>query len=163
LNIKKSPFFFLTLCVLLQNSLGFCYDDRPRCFRALEVNYFDQVYLYQALNFFNLPQGSWNLVLTALHQQSARVPSMMMIEGKKLPINPLENPFDPVGAEKLLMKVLYSIFYEALHNNVVIDDPSITKMFNYIRRHKQPAIDACFREAEAKRNLRRPIENTQNK
>jgi hypothetical protein len=120
------------------------------------VNFFNQTYLYQALNLYNLPQGSWNLVLTALHQQSALVPSLMMKEGKKLGRNPLENPFDPEGAEKLLMDVLYKVFYETLHNTIVIDDPSIMKMFNYIRRHKQPEIDACLREAEAKRKLRQP-------
>lgn len=158
MKINKYAFFCFTLGCLFQASLGISYDDRPRCFKSLEVSFFDETSLYQAFNFYNLPQGSWSLIFTNLNQQTRNVPAIMWAEGKKLGKNPLENPFDPKGAEKLLMQVLYRIFFNTLHNTLPIDDPSIEKMFNYIRRHKQPDIDACFREAEAWKNLRRPIE-----
>lgn len=154
---RKKILICLILGSLLWTAPGFSYDARPACFKSLEVNFFDITYLYQALNLYNIPQGSWNLILTALHQQSLSVPAIMMKEGKKLAKNPLENPFNPEEAEKLLLRVLYGVFYDALHNNAVIDDPSIEKMFAYIVRHKQPLLNACFQKVEEQQYLRRPL------
>lgn len=120
------------------------YDASPACLHDLEANFFDNVTVSQALSLHRVDPGSWTPIYEDLRYNSREVRRLVEIESKRLNPNPLYNPFDPVKAEEILMKVLYNIFAGTLAQHQVTNEGDIQEMFGFIRDHNKKRIDACF-------------------
>jgi hypothetical protein len=145
LDLPKAPSLKILIVIMLALPFPiFGANATPRCVKKLAVTFYDGVYLDQALNMHKVGQSSWNLIKSELSRRSKEVPNLMYAEGKKQRPNPLDHPFQAKEAEKLFLKVLYKIFEETLNNFDVMNRSGNRDMFEYIKFHQQPKIDACL-------------------
>ncbi|MCB1111090.1 MAG: hypothetical protein H7A37_07410 [Chlamydiales bacterium] len=127
----------------------FAYDDSPSCFRRLETGFFNTRLVTQALNMHGVYQSQWAPILLDLRQNARQVPRIVRSRARKMNPNPIQNPFDPTAAQKLLMDVLYEVFADTMRNNDlvnqgILNQDDINDMFNYIWSNQVNELEACF-------------------
>lgn len=125
---------------------GNAWDDSPECFKRFERNFFRERDLDEAfgLHQVTVPQSNWNAIYRALQRQMQQVPEVVKRQAQKMDKNPLDHPFQPEQAQKILFDTLYAVFSQVMHDYGVTDQYSIRDMFNYLMQKQQLEIDACF-------------------
>ena len=141
--------FSFIIFVILYNSIfwtNFVYsgDASPRCLTQLEVNFFIEQPVRETLNYNRIGQSSWGLIMTSLRQKSALVPSLMKKAAKGVNPNPLNYPFNPIEAKKILIPILYQIFKEALYEIQYFNETGIRNMFDFIYAHREQELLKCL-------------------
>lgn len=131
------------------------FNDSPRCFKELEVDFFNETYLYQAFDlytFHNVYQGDWGRMVRKLKMEQTKIPSLIKEKTRHLRPNPLEYPFQPEKAKEILLETYYEVFYGVIKSFVgipgvtAINDEAIRGMFNYLKEKQEGRIDACLGE-----------------
>lgn len=120
------------------------YQASPACMHDLESNFFDNTTVSQALSLHRVDPGSWTPIYEDLRYYSRDARRLVEAEAKHMNPNPLYNPFDPVKAEEILMRVLFNIFANTCLQHQVTNQGDIQEMFGFIRDHNKKRIDACF-------------------
>ena len=120
------------------------YKASPSYMHDLESNFFDNVTVSQALSLHRVDPGSWTPIYEDLRYYSKDVRRLVEAEAKKQKPNPLYNPFDPVKAEEILMRILFNIFANTCMQHQVTNQGDIQEMFEFIRDHNKKRVDACF-------------------
>lgn len=145
---KKILLFILASCFL-----GF--NDSPKCFKQLEIDFFNEKYVYQAFDlytFHNVYQGDWGRIVRKLKEEQLHIPNLVKLKTRGMRPNPLEHPFQPQKAKEVLLEAYYEVFYSVVKSFVgipgvtAINDESIRGMFNYILEKQEARIDACLGE-----------------
>ncbi len=142
---------FVIISFFVSFPLAYSYDNSPPCFRSLASHFFDNVTVSQALSLHRVDPGSWTPIYEDLSYQSGAIQYLVEEEAKKLTPNPLSRPFDPIKAQEVLMKVLYTVFYNTLINHEVTNQSDIQEMFGFIRDHNKKRIESCFLKAQKNR------------
>lgn len=121
------------------------YAEVPSCFHDLERNFFRTDYVNEALSLQGIGQSNWAIINTELRGQIKRVPEMVKQRAKYLSPNPLESPFDPVGAEALLDGVLLDVLAETLQIFQITNRSRAEEMYAYIKEKQIDRFHHCFR------------------
>lgn len=137
---------FLCVVILFGNSLS-AFLAEPRCYQDLEVNFFREDIVSQALSLHNVAQGGWYAITQQLKERSRDIPKTIHERAARLGRNPLSYPFQAKEAAELLRQVLWEVFYTVIEQSPVISqiNPSdIPSMFAYIRQQQAAKLKACF-------------------
>ncbi|MGA8164706.1 MAG: hypothetical protein WB791_06750 [Waddliaceae bacterium] len=141
---QKNILIFIVVGFLTDAGLS-AYDGSPRCFRELQRNFFQPSTVSLALSFYrNIPQPQWLIISRALQARNGTIPQLMRDQARRLRPNPLEDPFDPVGAEDLFRQVLWTIFADVMIQNGVSRPSQIEGAFNSIWRKESGRIADCL-------------------
>lgn len=144
--------FFKMFCLYFLAFAFFAeaYDASPRCFRDLELNFFQPALVSQALSNHRVDQSVWTPINQILKESSRQVPSLLRERVKYLNVNPLSPVFIPEPALKILEEILFRIFSETLisynsYQDLRINGEDIKNMFDYIKREQASKIENCFK------------------
>lgn len=144
-------FFQLILLLTLPLSL-IAFDDQPSCFVDLQSNFFRPDLVMEALSYHSVHeiyQSQWTIVAQKLRDRSRDVPRLMRERSDFLELNqlrnPLQYPFDPVGADKLLRPILLEILSNVLKESNLYNVSAIQDIFAYIYNRQIDLIRACYR------------------
>jgi len=149
----KSYIFLTTYICLLANVFAMkvgADDASPPCYRQLQVDFFNQDLVIQALSLFKVQQPAWRLIAQDLSLASRNVPAIVQYRARFKNPNPLDPVFDPNGAIQVLQDSLYEVCnsvmkrYTYLPYNM-INQNTINGVFRYVWDHQQSRIQACFR------------------
>lgn len=108
------------------------YDDRPKCYKELERNFFDYTVSAAAFDLWNVPQGLWRSIMSRLNEHQSEVEEIVKKKSEKYKPNPIQNPFQSDVAKLILKETLYQIFIQALIDSGFSDSEAIDRMFEYI-------------------------------
>lgn len=134
----------LTLALLMMTCCA--YGEIPSCFKEIEDTFFKEKYVSQAMSMHDVPRGQWVPINDALQSQQPSIRKLVEERAKKRNPNPLDSPFDPVGAREVLMDILYEVFANTMRNNYVFNEGDIRLMFYFIRSKNLPQLKECFGE-----------------
>lgn len=123
--------------------------DPVICFQDLQVNFFQENTVYQALSLYNVPQGLWEPISLTLKARSNQVPERMRKITARMVPNPLEFPMQREITAGILKQVLKDVFYETMKKYQVDERPTTDLAFDYIFTKQLPKFIFCFGE-EAK-------------
>lgn len=143
--IKKVSCLFLLGSLLMgSGSVEAIVLDPLPCLANLEVNFFDPALVNQALSLYNVPQGTWTVIIQSLREKSASVPERLKRKTARMFPNPLAYPLEKGPTAKLLKETLYEVFVEALAENAVHEQPTVSLMFDFIFSRQMPQLVQCL-------------------
>jgi len=120
------------------------YDDSPTCFKEFETNFFPYDLLSEALSMSRISQSQWTLIYQELRNRSGRIADAVQNQARQMQPNPLDNPFNPEQAEKILMSVLYAEFDDVMRAFNVANPLLIRSTFDYIKSRQNRRLKACL-------------------
>lgn len=120
------------------------WDDTPKCFKYLEKNFFEERILTQALSFHYIPQGDWDAIYRDVKIKMKHMPETIKMKARAMDVNPLENPFQPKEAQKLLLDSLYEAFASVMWYHNIYHSGTIVDIFNFVLKKQQSKLDECF-------------------
>lgn len=119
-------------CFFSTSQLQAVAADVPACMKELEMNFFQPAMMMQAFSFYNIPLGSWRPIIDTLQLRSREIPLRLNQVSANLVPNPLEFPFRPRPAARLLRAVLYQVFMETMSAYQANELPTANFIFNYV-------------------------------
>lgn len=127
--------------------LGF--DASPRCFKDLEINFFQPSLVSQALSLHHVDQSIWTPINQYLQEASKKVPAIIKAKAEKMNPNPLTPKFIPEVAFQLLNETLFQIFSDVMiqynsYQQLNINGDDIRSMFEYIKEKQSRRLEPCF-------------------
>ncbi len=136
--------FFLWFSFYLQ-----AYDASPKCYRDLELNFFQPALVSQALSLHRVDQSSWTPILRSLKESSRKVPEIIRIKAKSIRPNPFEPIFIPEIAKQLMEETLFEVFAASVssynsYQDLRINSEDIAQMFKYISEKQADKVNRCF-------------------
>lgn len=123
----------------------FVADPLP-CFKDLQVNFFQDEIVNQALNFYNVPQGLWLQITIDLKQLSRDVPARMKKKTARMVRNPLAYPLQRAEAAVILRDTLFEVCSEVLRMHYITERPTVDYIFDYIFMRQVPKMIPCLGE-----------------
>lgn len=134
----------LTLVVALFFSSPLAaYEDIPRCFQKLETEFFNERYVKEAMDIYNIYQSSWQPIYYDLERRAKEAPRRIKDIAKQDKKNPLEHPFNAKRAKEILLQVQRSIFVETLNYWRIWDERTIDGMFSSIQEKNKRILEEC--------------------
>jgi len=121
-------------------------SDPSDCYKDLQLNFFQEELVYQALSIYRIPQGLWARISGDLKSRSSQIPGRMRQATARLVPNPLDYPMQKEFASKLLKKTLMNVFYETMSQYQVNERPTADFAFDYIFAQQLPKFIDCFGE-----------------
>lgn len=121
-------------------------QDPVPCFKYLQVNFFQENIVSQALSLYNIPQGLWAPISQTLKTKSYQVPERMRKITARMVPNPIEYPMQLGPTAELLKEVLKDVFYETMTKYQVNERPTADFIFDYIFTKQLPKYANCFGE-----------------
>jgi len=134
------------LSFLLSISAGWA--DEPSCVRELERDFFNPVFVSQALSLHDVSQSAWAEVNRVLKQQIGAIPGRVRDRAARMNPNPFDIPFQEHDAKQVLESVLYDVLAETLKQFNITDPTEVREMFNYIREQQADKFVRCFGKDE---------------
>jgi hypothetical protein len=125
-------------------------DASPPCYRQLEVAFFNENLVAQALALYRIDQSLWTFIARDLRSASSRVPVLVQAQARSFNPNPLQRPFNPDGAFKILEASLYAVYFPVLDfyrnqtSNSNINNNTIQDSFRYIWLQQQDYLVKCL-------------------
>lgn len=148
MNFGKIPCLVLVLLSLVS------WNDSPKCYKELQVDFFDEQIVMQAFDLYtwlNIYQGQWSHLARRLKEEERRVPALIRAKTNKMIPSPIDYPFQPDKAEEILLETLFEVFEYTMHKYAFIyNDAAIKGMFNYIKEKQAPRLEACLAEKRKK-------------
>lgn len=143
-----------TFLVLFLSTLFSVYgDEEMGCYNRLEVDFFNEKFVAEALQLNHVYQSSWYLFNSALKVSAGAVPMMVQRRAEKMTPNPLRYPIQKREAALLLNQVLFEVFDKTVKefgltnlSSSAFNQNAIIDMFRYIRAKQSPRFVACFGE-----------------
>lgn len=120
--------------------------DRVACVYDLEVNFFQESLVTQALSLYPIPQGLWGKITATLRTKSQTIPDRMKRVTANMVPNPIEYPMQKFETAQILKKVLMDVFYETMIKYQVNERPTADFIFDYIFTQQMPNFIRCFGE-----------------
>jgi hypothetical protein len=120
------------------------------CVRDIELNFFDEQLVSEALGLYHIQQQLWAPISMTLRMKSAEIPGRMKGRTGFLVPNPLEYPMQKWVVAAILKQVLFEIFLETMTTYQVNERPNADFVFDYIFSQQLPRFINCFGE-EARR------------
>jgi len=119
----------------------------PDCFRRIQTTFFQEKTILTALSFYRylINESQWTPVAKELVAANSRIPSLMKIEAKRYPRNPLERPFQPEVAQDILRAAARTAFVEVMKNNYITNPHIINGMFTYIWNQNSGRVQDCLK------------------
>ena len=130
----------------LGNSSLVAYDASPRCYKNLQINFFQERLVYEAFSLHGVPQGAWPTIFHDLDDQQKHVPERIRDLAAVLRPDPLDPVFIPEVARKILLDVLFKTFSTVMRMHDLSNDADITAMFNFILSKQIGKVDSCVPE-----------------
>jgi hypothetical protein len=148
--MKKLLGFLIVLSnLLLMLPIRSVTPDPIACFNDLQINFYQENIVHQALSLYNIPQGLWSPISFTLKTTSFQIPERMRKITARMVPNPIEFPMQRAAASEILKKVLKDVLYETLTKYQVNERPRADFIFDYIFTKQLPKFIYCFGE-EAK-------------
>lgn len=125
-------------------------DASPQCYRNMQVTFFNENLVAQALALHRIEQDMWRYIVQDLRAASGNVPAIVQAQARSLNPNPLERPFNPDGAFKILESALYSVYFPVLNSYrykksmTNINNNTIYDSFRYIWLQQQAYLIKCL-------------------
>ncbi len=122
------------------------YDASPKCFKEIQTDFFQETTITTALSFHRhrIYQSQWFRISRDLVKTNKRIPDLMEKYAKRLPRNPLEQPFQYEAAEKLLYSVTWDLFIEVMDSYYIKNQYTLQRVFSYIFNQESGRIRACL-------------------
>lgn len=145
--LKLSRLIFL--CLLSLSFYLQAYDASPKCYRDLELNFFQPALVSQALSLHRVDQSTWTPILRTLKENSRKVPAIIRAKAKNIRPNPFEPDFIPEIAKQIMDETLFEVFSASVasynsYQDLGINGEDIVKMFQYISEKQADKINRCF-------------------
>lgn len=141
--IMGALFYFTTL-----GAIPSVVPDRIPCFDALEIGFFSEPIVNQALSLYNVRQELWVPINELLKQKSLKVPERMKMQTAYMVPNPIEYPMQRAVTAKILKQVLFEILEEVIHQYPTTEIPgepaNARLIFDYIFSQQFPEFLKCF-------------------
>lgn len=144
--MKKLLSFLIVLATFSISSIWSVIPDQNACFRDLQVNFFQERTVYQALSLYRIPQGLWEPISSTLKMKSYQVPERMQRITARMVPNPIEFPMQRAITAEILKKVLKDILYETMTKYQVNERPTADFVFDYIFMRQMRKFIYCFGE-----------------
>lgn len=125
-------------------------DASPACYRMMQTSFFHENSVAQALALQNIDQNLWIFIARDLKAASARIPAIVQAQARSIVPNPLNRPFDPARALKILEAALYSVYYPILDSYKLktsytnINNSTIYGSFRYLWLQQQAYLVRCL-------------------
>jgi hypothetical protein len=158
-NLTKMRISFLCVASLLLPLTPLsAYDDSPACFKEFETNFFPYDLLSEALSMSGIGQSQWTLIYQELKGRSGRIVDEIQSQARQMHPNPLDNPFNPEQAEKILLNVLYAEFDDVMRLfSIGVPNPLLIRStFDYIRSRQARKLKACLESQHTPSFKRKP-------
>jgi hypothetical protein len=150
-NMSRERQIFKYLCMLFISLSSFvqAYDASLRCYKDLELNFFQPALVSQALSMHHVDQSSWNPILQTLKESSKKVPGMIKAKAKRYTPSPFEPLFIPEIAKQILEETLYEVFFNTIvsynrYQQIRLNGDDIRIMFMYILSKQEKKMESCF-------------------
>lgn len=142
---------YITLLLLLTFTRLYGFNDEPGCFRELQTTFFQTDLVQQALSLNAIDMNTWPLITQELQRRSQTIPSILRERTRFMRPDPLDYPFDPIGAGEILRQILFQMFTDVFHDfrtssGLIVNDYDIQNMFNFIRYRQRDRITQCLGE-----------------
>lgn len=119
--------------------------EMPSCYRQIEQNFFNPIFVSQALSLhFTIFQSSWSEISRKVRQNATQVPRIVRERAEKMHPNPHNVPIDYYESAKLLREVLLEVLTATLVEFQITNPNQINQIFDFVREKQQPQLDACF-------------------
>lgn len=125
-------------------------DASPPCYRQMQLTFFNENLVAQALALHSIDQNLWIFIARDLKSASGKVPAIVQAQARSLNPNPLNRPFNPDGAFKILEAALYSVYFPVVNSYrnkssfTNINNNSIYDSFRYIWLQQQAYLIRCL-------------------
>lgn len=144
-------FIALVLCATVSSAPSkLAGDASPPCYRSMQVTFFNENLVAQALALHRIDQNLWRFIAQDLKAASGKVPAIVQAQARALNPNPLERPFNPDGAFKILESSLYSVYFPIVNSyrnktsTSNINNNTIYDTFRYIWLQQQAYLLKCL-------------------
>lgn len=145
-KISQFIFFFV---FLFSSSALMGWDDSPSCFKELQLSFFKEKYVSEAMSLHSIYQSQWRVVVYQLSAISREIPQITKLRASRMYRNPIDYPFQPGPAAELLSTIFYEIFHKIMNDHNIVNEADIADMFNFIVRSNANLIKACFGDLKA--------------
>lgn len=88
--------------------------DIPPCVQALELQFFQQNLVQEALSLHGVSQSNWNLIYYELSKRVKKVPEIVARRASQMQPNPYGPPYKPFLLQEIVESVLLAVFKETL-------------------------------------------------
>ncbi len=122
----------------------FCFAEPPSCYAQLEREFFNPVYVNQALSMHNISQSAWPEVNRILKENSAVIPARTRALASKQRPNPFNPPFDGEAAAKILTRVQLEVLSKTLVRFQIQNPYVVQQIYGYIKEQQQERWNTCF-------------------
>lgn len=138
--------FWLYFCLLVFPAL--LMGEASMCYRDIEKDFFQEVFVNQALSIHNVSQSTWKPINIKLRENTRRVPELVKQRVATLRRDPFKSPFQPDVAGDVLRYALFEVFSSTLAEFNVTNGSDVSEMFRYLRERQQARFVACFGPGE---------------
>ena len=120
------------------------FAEIPACFKQIERDFFRADIVSEALSIQNVGQSNWAIINYELQKRAAKVPERVQERANNLIPNPLNDPYDPVGAQALLEEVLQQVLAETLSLFHIDNRAKIGEIYGFIKAKQIDLFNRCF-------------------
>lgn len=156
-GVKMQLKFGLMMSFLCLSAPIVAYDASPRCYKYLQMGFFQERLVYEAFSLRGVPQGAWPTIFRDLDEQQKFIPGRIREVAGLLNPNPLDPVFIPEVARKVLLDVLFRTFSTVMRIHDLSNDADITAMFNFILSKQIGVIDSCIPLPQEHPNQGKPL------
>lgn len=122
--------------------------DPIACVSELELHFFKQPFVNQALSLYNVRQELWLPIDIRLQQKSLEVPTRLKRRTAYMVPNPLEYPMQRAKVGEVLKEILFEVLKEVMKEYYLDKEYSTPLIFNYIFDKQLASFNACFDSAD---------------
>ena len=131
------------LVLILISPLG-AFDDSPSCVQEIETNFFNEVWLFEAMSYHYVQQSAWKMIARDIKFRSGTIPRQVKGARDNLPSDPFQNPFNGQASWALIRSILLQNFREVMNFYQIFNESDIKQMFEYIETKQMARIQRCF-------------------
>lgn len=122
--------------------------DVPSCVRDLELNFFPQTLVNEALSLHGISQSNWTVINYELGKRIKKVPQIVTKNAGLMIPNPIGPPYQPLILQQIVEAALLEVFKETMSLFRIYTDNQVAEMFAYIRNKQKLRLIGCFGEPQ---------------
>ena len=138
----------MRICSWLLLALLICgFNDTPRCYKELEINFFDDAIVLQTFSLYTnsgVTQSQWPWLLRNLKDAESRVPGLIKARTNAMRPDPSAYPFQKDTMRDILLETLYQVFYQVMSKYTPVQEESIKDMFEQIKYKQKHRLESCL-------------------
>lgn len=143
--MKKTTILCVISLFCVFSHKGEAYDDTPKCFKEVQVSFFQQPVILRAfgIHYRDIFQSQWDMLSQELMGTNFQVQAMIKERAKRMRPSPLEYPFQPDKAEDLLQTVAWELFLQVMRRHNITNQPMLQDVFNIIFQAEIERLRVC--------------------